>query len=161
VRERVNFVMATASSNAVQRQSRLLRADELPALVSRGEVPSKFEFSTLCDEDRIRHSLVFPSEVGRSFSPRSAGAMNRYGNIVPYDRNRVALSDKVSGCDYVNASWISKDDTRDESGKFIAAQGRALYQPITWLNHFRPLIQALCRTRCRISCRCCSKTPFK
>ena len=32
--------------------------------------------------------------------------MNRYGNILPYDRKRVVLKNKVGECDYVNASWI-------------------------------------------------------
>ncbi len=46
--------------------------------------------------------------------------LNRYGNILPYDRRRVVLSRKVGGdCDYVNASWI-----RGFGGsRFIASQG--------------------------------------
>lgn len=47
-------------------------------------------------------------EVGRSWSARHAGgkSMNRYGNIIPYDNNRVVLSKPVNDCDYINASWV-------------------------------------------------------
>ncbi|XP_077574056.1 receptor-type tyrosine-protein phosphatase C [Stigmatopora nigra] len=47
---------------------------------------------------------------------------NRYGDILPYDYNRVQLStgNGEAGCDYINASYI---DGYKESKKYIAAQG--------------------------------------
>ncbi|XP_057696239.1 receptor-type tyrosine-protein phosphatase C [Corythoichthys intestinalis] len=47
---------------------------------------------------------------------------NRYGDILPYDYNRVQLStgNGEAGCDYINASFI---DGYKESKKYIAAQG--------------------------------------
>ena len=44
---------------------------------------------------------------------------SRYGNIWPYDDNRVKLKIKSGGDDYINASWINNGGTV----KFIAAQG--------------------------------------
>jgi len=32
--------------------------------------------------------------------------MNRYDNILPYDRRVVILAQPVEDCNYVNASWI-------------------------------------------------------
>ena len=42
--------------------------------------------------------------------------LNRYGNILPYDHNRVVLEEVeaegiVSNCDYINASWMRKVKT--------------------------------------------------
>jgi protein tyrosine phosphatase len=47
----------------------------------------------------------------------------RYGNIIPYDRNRVILSKPIMNCNYVNASWIRKGNSFKEVPTFIAAQG--------------------------------------
>ena len=44
---------------------------------------------------------------------------SRYGNIWPYDDNRVKLRTQSDGDDYINASWILNGGTI----KFIAAQG--------------------------------------
>jgi protein tyrosine phosphatase len=48
---------------------------------------------------------------------------HRYGNIVPYNHNRVTLDHQVDGIDYVNASWIKNDDQTSQMPDFIAAQG--------------------------------------
>ena len=45
------------------------------------------------------------------------GKLNRYGNILPYDRNRVVLKEVeaegiVQNCDYINASWMRKAKTK-------------------------------------------------
>ncbi|XP_072555524.1 receptor-type tyrosine-protein phosphatase C-like [Paramormyrops kingsleyae] len=45
---------------------------------------------------------------------------NRYGDILPYDDNRVQLSSSADGSDYVNASFI---DGYNEPKKYIATQG--------------------------------------
>ena len=44
---------------------------------------------------------------------------SRYGNIWPYDGNRVKLRTHGDSDDYINASWINNGGTI----KFIAAQG--------------------------------------
>ncbi len=45
--------------------------------------------------------------------------LNRYGNILPYDKRRVVLRRQVGGnCDYVNASWVRGFD----GARFIASQ---------------------------------------
>ena len=43
----------------------------------------------------------------------------RYGNILPYDHNRVRLGTNDLDDDYINASWIKTA----EKFHFIAAQG--------------------------------------
>jgi protein tyrosine phosphatase len=35
----------------------------------------------------------------------------------------VKLNDPIDGCDYVNASWIRRDEAIEEMPTFIAAQG--------------------------------------
>ncbi|XP_048833708.1 receptor-type tyrosine-protein phosphatase C-like isoform X4 [Brienomyrus brachyistius] len=44
---------------------------------------------------------------------------NRYGDILPYDHNRVQLSSSADGSDYINASFI---DGYNEPKKYIATQ---------------------------------------
>ena len=50
--------------------------------------------------------------------------VHRYGNIIPYNHNRVILGSPIKQCDYINASWIKNEDA-GSSGlpTFIAAQG--------------------------------------
>ena len=48
---------------------------------------------------------------------------NRYGNIIPYDDNRVILLNPIKGCDYINASWINNNIFLESLPTFIAAQG--------------------------------------
>ena len=47
--------------------------------------------------------------------------ISRYGNILPYDHNRVRLNVPYMDCDYVNASWIGEDGSRPT--KIMATQG--------------------------------------
>ena len=57
------------------------------------------------------------------------GKLNRYGNILPYDRNRVVLKENeveaggiIQNCDYINASWIRKvENIHEISASFILA----------------------------------------
>ena len=60
----------------------------------------------------------------------------RYGNITPYDLNRVILLNPVQGCDYVNASWISNNVFLQSLPTFIAAQGPLVQS----LPHFLQMI---------------------
>ena len=48
---------------------------------------------------------------------------DRYGDIIPYDHNRVVLKKSIHRCDYVNASWITNDSMSNQLPTFIAAQG--------------------------------------
>ncbi len=76
------------------------------ASVARGGesgVPGRREHAVLCELDRRRNVDVLSVDVGRRHTARG---MNRYSNILPYDRNRVVLRRPVDDCDYVNASWI-------------------------------------------------------
>jgi len=50
-------------------------------------------------------------------------AFKRYGNIVPYNHNRVTLDNELDGIDYVNASWIKNAVLTPQMPNFIAAQG--------------------------------------
>ena len=82
--------------------------------------PARREFAILNDEDSRKIALVAPSNAAKANR-----AMNRYSNVTPYDRNRVALRQPINGSDYVNASWV-----RGPAGgggadqcSFIAAQG--------------------------------------
>ena len=60
----------------------------------------------------------------------------RYGNITPYDLNRVILLNPFQGCDYVNASWISNNVFLQSLPTFIAAQGPLVQS----LPHFLQMI---------------------
>jgi protein tyrosine phosphatase len=60
----------------------------------------------------------------------------RYGNIVPYDANRVKLSNPIEGIDYVNASWIQNRIPTPEMPRFIAAQGPIVHT----IPHFLQMI---------------------
>ena len=50
---------------------------------------------------------------------RTHKSLLRYGNILPYDHNRVTLSNTAEDNDYINASWIATGGAH----KFIASQG--------------------------------------
>jgi protein tyrosine phosphatase len=98
-------------------------------------VPGRDEFEALNDEDQRRHVMRFSTDVGKWYSTKSNGGMNRYdrsvpslltqycrsacrySNILPYDKNRVVLKTPIAGCDYVNASWVTSN------ANFVAAQG--------------------------------------
>ena len=43
--------------------------------------------------------------------------------MIPYDDNRVVLSNNIEDVDYVNASWIKNGVTTPNMPTFIAAQG--------------------------------------
>lgn len=67
------------------------------------------EYRRIEDLDQRFVAINQSQDVARSWLDKSnrSGNMNRYGNILPYDRKRVVLRAKVGGdCDYVNASWI-------------------------------------------------------
>ncbi len=113
----------------------------LVSSVSRDVLPGRREYAALTDLDHRRHVAVFTVDVGRRYSAKTStpkGGMNRYSNILPYDRNRVVLRSPVHGCDYINASWIRppkreplagksntlvRDDQGTERLSVIAAQG--------------------------------------
>eukprot|EP00095_Tigriopus_kingsejongensis_P008937 maker-scaffold199_size265817-snap-gene-1.50 protein:Tk08937 transcript:maker-scaffold199_size265817-snap-gene-1.50-mRNA-1 annotation:"receptor-type tyrosine-protein phosphatase kappa-like" len=67
-------------------------------------IPLKNELSKLNDEDRAKNLISKPRDVGKS---KENFQLNRVGQIIPYDRNRVILSSQVNGSDYINASWIT------------------------------------------------------
>ena len=57
--------------------------------------------------------------------------INRYTNILPYDKNRVKLLEPINGCDYVNASWITEGshnkDVACPNISFMSCQGPTEY----------------------------------
>lgn len=62
--------------------------------------------------------------------------VDRYGNITPYDENRVILLNPVQGCDYINASWINNNVFLPSLPTFIATQGPLLHT----VPHFLQMI---------------------
>ena len=70
----------------------------------------KAEYNRLNSLD-ARHVVArAPKGEAQRWTPAK---LNRYGNILPYDRNRVILKDVdvegvMENCDYINASWMRK-----------------------------------------------------
>lgn len=94
------------------RKSNISIEDEsTPASISRTYSVSD-EFVTLQETSR-----AFKLPQAAAESPRNT-VKNRYRNVLPYDHNRVKLSDECN--DYINASYIS-GGYKDEI--YIAAQG--------------------------------------
>ena len=113
--------------------------------ISNGNVaqPSEEEFKKLVSfEDNI--SQRFTTAQGERYN--KSGGFNRNPEVLPFDHNRVKLRNPVDGCDYVNATWISKianDSTYDEliyssyvpykNIKFIVGQNPL---PVTLQHHY-------------------------
>ena len=70
----------------------------------------KSEYTRLNGLD-ARHIVAgTPKGEAQKWTPAK---LNRYGNILPYDRNRVVLKDAdgegtMENCNYINASWMRK-----------------------------------------------------
>ena len=85
---------------------------ELLDFVRRPSFESEFkaEYNRLNGLD-ARHIVAgTPKGEAQRWTPAK---LNRYGNILPYDRNRVILKDfegegVMENCDYINASWMRK-----------------------------------------------------
>lgn len=87
---------------------------------------------------------------------------NRYSDILPYDHNRVVLQKKdETGCDYINASFITDDDPRNPA--YIATQGPLehtagdFWQMVWQQNSI--IIVSLCRTVEYGSAKCMQYWP--
>lgn len=108
-------------------------------------IAKKFNYLEKTERDRLRK--VFSTCQKDDDTPEISsgvelGNKNRYKDILPYEHSRVKL--KESGCDYINASYISSDQS---SNRYIATQG-PLYGTIGdfWslvVSHKSPLILSL------------------
>lgn len=109
--------------------SRPVPAASFPEAVRSGRAPAAGEYADLNRSDHDRHVSALSTDAGwangKGRRGGGGGSMNRYTNVLPYDRNRVVLGSPVGGCDYVNASWVGGDGM-DGGTRFIAAQGAAI-----------------------------------
>ena len=89
---------------------------ELLEFVRRPNFENEFkaEYNRLTGLDNRYIAARAPKGEAQRWTP---GKLNRYGNILPYDRNRVMLKEVeaegiVQNCDYINASWMRKAKTK-------------------------------------------------
>ncbi|CCD26564.1 tyrosine protein phosphatase PTP1 NDAI_0H03910 [Naumovozyma dairenensis CBS 421] len=97
------------------------------------ELIEKFKFIQYQEDERLREATNGTADsrwsLGISVLEEN-DLRNRYVNIMPYERNRVAL-DVVNGNDYINASYIKVDIPQQSinPGHYISTQGPTKY---TW-----------------------------
>ncbi|KAL3691912.1 hypothetical protein R1sor_005563 [Riccia sorocarpa] len=90
--------------------------EKLQSRGSRSQIDK--EFDSLMTDRSASHLLNLKTNAARNVNNMGK---NRYSNVLPYDDNRVTLSNSYTG-DYVNASFIT-DHVRDDLPVYIATQG--------------------------------------
>ncbi len=90
------------------------RLSELVAFVGDPSFNVKEEYEHLNHLDNQHNVMVQSKTEAQKWRGGGDDKLNRYGNILPYDKTRVVLRDNVTAgattssgnCDYINASWI-------------------------------------------------------
>lgn len=98
---------------------------------SQYQLLKKFEEIKLLEGERIHEATIHQDKSRWSLQHGVEGfdlKRNRYQNVIPYDRTRVALQVKPGFSDYINASKIHLDLTKKwgkpcESSNYISCQG--------------------------------------
>ena len=96
------------------------------------KVPSQQEFANLLT---FAESVDSKSKMYEGKKCNNEDALNLIPDVQPYGEHRVKLQAKINGCDYVNATWLSKvdqdqvhynmvysDDESDAKVRFILGQ---------------------------------------
>ena len=96
------------------------------------KVPTQQEFANLLT---FAESVESKSKMFEGKKYNNEDALNLIPDVLPYDEHRVKLQAKINGCDYVNATWLSKvdqdqvhynmvysDDESDANVRFILGQ---------------------------------------